>query len=312
MFAIGKLIGYIGEKAGKLGLLIIVAVLAVQGYMLIRPRSSDLDAARGKAADRLTAQVADILATQQAVDWTSRYVRVARLAGDYEDHVRQRFEKVLPARTNCRMVSDTLLDELRDQIAAKAARLGILSEPRADSWKLPAVRTLDEALAFGEHYECDYVLYGEVHDFRSLGERVFLKMDVAVADVAQGARVFQQAVEAGDPEIMADVSMAALQGENQRAGLRLGLWLVFTLLLPVCTWSLWRVQLERESRVVNGLCLAALTLLPAALAWGLMGFSAATALEWLTLALALGLAGCWNLYILSVIERRRVEERFGA
>jgi len=43
-----------------------------------------------------------------------------------------------------------------------------------------------------------------------------------------------------------------------------------------------------------------------------MGFSAATVLEWLTLALAFALAMSWNLYILSVIERRRVEERFGA
>ncbi len=312
MFAIGRLIGYIGEKAGRLGLLVILCMVAVQGYMLIRPRSAQLDSARGKAADRLTTQVADVLATQPEMDWTARYVRVARLAGDYEDHVRMRFEQILPVRMNCRIVTDTLLDELRDQIAAKAARLGVLSEPRADSWKLPSVQTLEEALAFGESYDCDFVVYGEVHDFRSLGDRVFLKMDVAVADVTQGACVFQQAVEAGDPAIMADVGMTALQGENQRAGLRLGLWLAFTLLLPVCTWKLWRMQLERESRAVNGLCLAVLTMLPGTLAWGLMGFSAATVLEWLTLALAFALAMSWNLYILSVIERRRVEERFGA
>lgn len=291
----------------KYGIMILAAFLAVQGYLLIRPLQKPLDPARAQAADRVCERIVKALSDEAQDTWSAKYVKVARLAGDHGDHIRSRIEAALPARTNCRLVTDSVLAEMRDTIMAKAARLGIVKTATADRWKIRPVTGLNDALALSKSAGVEYVVYGAVEDFRALGEQTYARVSVALADAASGETVFQQSFEDGNGDVFAAIDPDLMAGEAKRAGWRFVGWVLFVLLLPVCTGSFWVGLLERESNVTNALCLLFLTLLSTLLAWALMGFWMGTVWNWLTLALAFTAAVTWNLFVLSLLERNRVE-----
>lgn len=296
--------------ATKLGIMALVGFLVFQGYLLIRPIPVPLDPVRAQTADRVTTQIVEALSEQANTAWSTKYVKVARLQGDHGDHIRRRIEAQLPVRTNCRLVTDSMLAELRDTLVAKMARLGVVKPATADRWRIKPVTDLGGAMALSETAGVDYVVYGVVEDFRALDKQAYAKVAIALADAATGETVLEQRFEAGDEQVFADIGPAVMVGDATRAGWRFVGWLLFVLLLPVCTGTFWTQLLERESNFTNAVSLLFLTLVSTLLAWALMGFWMPTVWSWLTLGLAFMLAANWNLVVLNVIEGNRLEHAF--
>jgi hypothetical protein len=252
-------------------------------------------------------QVADALGALAGSGWSGKHVAVARLGGDEGDAIRSRIEAALPSRTNCKLVTDTMLQELRDGAAAKAARVGLATAATADAWKRAPVTTLEDAWKLGRDSGLDYVVFGAVEEFRVAGEETLLNLWVSVAEVASGAAIFHGRFpnDAG-----AHIGGAFSIQDVRRVGLRGVVWGLFALLLPMATWSFWTSLLDRESNLMNAVCLGFLTLVDTVLAWALMGFPVAASSLSLVPALAFGLAGLWNFFVLNLLEHRRKERTF--
>lgn len=296
--------------ASKYGIALLVLFLVVQGYLFIRPHTPELDPVRAQAADAVAADIAEALGTQADSAWSSKYVKVARLDGDQGDAIRTRIEAALQTRTNCKLVVDSVFAEVRDQVAAKLARLGAIKAATADRWKGQPIQTATDALALARRRGLDYVVYGAVEDFRVLHDQSFVKVAVRVAAAAAGSVVFERRFEEGDAAVFAGVTTDALRADTTRAGWRLVGWLLFVILLPVCSASFWKGLLERESNLVNAVCLIVLTLIDGLLAWALMGFWLETIWLWLILVFGAVTATIYNLLILNILERNRERGKY--
>ena len=306
-FVLGKVVS-LGTT--RIGIVLMTAVLAIQGYLIIQPNRAPLDPVRADASDQVTNQVVDVLGTLAGNTWTDRYVKVAKLRGDYEDRIRSNIEKALQVRTNCKLVADTMLSELRDEAAAKAARIGLVKPTTADAWKTVPAATFEDALNLAKNSGLDFVIYGNISDFRAIGSRTYLSLSLGVVDVAAGKAVLQKNFQEGDTVSFADLSSAAQTMEQKSPRLRVAGWVLFILLAPLCTARLWTNLLDRESRMVNAASLLFLTAADALIAWALMGFRLGSVWRGTILFCALGIAGIWNLFILGAIERRRAENKF--
>ena len=190
----------------KYGLVLVAAALAVQLYVLIGPNAPALDNVRAATADEVTSDVAATIGVLARDTWASAYVHVAPLVGDHGDHVRARIERALPDRVNCTLVTDTVLTDLRNGICAKTARLGLLDQRTADRGRTKPIGSLEEALEFARKKQLDYVVYGRVRDFRRVGHRASLTVDIAVADAASATRVLTSTFSEGAGVVYADVS----------------------------------------------------------------------------------------------------------
>ncbi|MBN2310090.1 MAG: hypothetical protein JXR94_14040 [Candidatus Hydrogenedentes bacterium] len=306
-----KVGGRLAEFATKkYSIAVPIALLALQFYLLVRPNTAPLDPARAEAADRVAARVADTLGEHAQASWSTAYVKVARLVGDHGDHLRSRIEAALPARVNCHLVTDSVIAELRDATADKAARLGVVNARAADKWKREPIGSLGRALEMARDSGLDLVVYGTVRDFRSLRDFVFLSVDIEVADARSGEPVFASTFREGDEAVFADVSSATLTVESKGLGMRIAGWALFVLLLPICSGGFWSGLLARESNATNAVCLLLLTLLGTLVAWVFMGFWLGTLWRKVALLLAFGVSGTWNLFILGVLERNRVERKY--
>jgi len=297
----------ISLATSRLALVALVGFLLIQGYLVIRPATPTLDPKRAQASERVAQQVADALGALAGSSWSGKHVAVARLGGDEGDAIRNRLEAALPSRTNSKLVTDTMLQELRDAAAAKAARIGLATAATTDRWKRAPVTTLEDALKLGRDSGLDYVVFGAADEFRVAGEKTLLNLWVSVAQVASGAAIFHGRFpnDAGAP-----VDAAGSRQDVRRIGLPIVVWGLFALLLPMATWSFWTSLLDRESNLMNVLCLGFMTVVDTMLAWALMGFPMGMSSRSLVLPLAFGLAGLWNFFILNVLERRRKERRF--
>lgn len=301
-------LGTFGRMAtSRAGLALIAGFLLLQAWWLIRPDVPPLDPARAAAADRVAEDIAEALGEANAGAWAGRYVAVAPLAGDDTGYLRARLEEVLHAHANCRVITDTVFTEIRGEAAAKAARLGVVSRPRADRWKPAPVIRLTESLGYGRARGADFVVYGAVPEFRLGGAGVALTADVAVADVGAGGLAFRQRFTDGGPAAFASFMPG---DENARAGRWLMGWLLFVALLPLATGGIWRNVLANESARANLAALLFLTALDGLLAWALLGFSLHTV--WLKglFGIACLAALAWNLTVLAWYERARAEAAY--
>lgn len=293
--------------SGKYGATVLVAFMALQGYLLIRPSTPPLDPARAATADALVESIAGHIGQEAGADWSGKYVHVARMPGDPNDAIRGRLEDAIGARTNCTVVTDSLFTELRDATAAKSARLGVVDQATADSWQTRPVGSLTEALEKAQATGLDYVVYGVIEDFRALEGRTFAKADIKVAAADQAALDMEKTFTQGDA---ADVAYASANIGRKNPLWRLVVWLIAVLLLPIVTSGFWSTLLERESNAANAACLLFLTLVEALLTWTLMGFWLGTIWLKVLLALATAAGAAWNLFILNVLERNRVKNKY--
>ena len=291
--------------------LVCTALLAGQAYRMIHANPAGLDPLRAQAADRIAERVAGVLAAEVGAEWSGKYVVVARLVGDPDDPIRSRIETELPARTNCRVLADTVRAELRDDGASKAARLGAIRQSTADAWKRPPVRSQEEAWALLRALGADVAVYGAVKDFRALDAVVRLELVVYVIDAAQDGILFQRSFIEGDDTILANVNHGTLARPIQGGGLRWGLWMLFVALLPILGAPFWTSLFDHESLVFSLACLVFVTALDGLLAWTLLGFDLAGA--WMKVLFLLILLVCtvWNLFVLGRIERHRIDEQWG-
>lgn len=294
----------------KYGVIVLVLFLIAQGYLLIQLHPTALDPVRADAADRLADEVVAAIGDHVQSGWSSRYVKVARLAGDPGDQIRRRIEKALPARTNCKLVKDSVLAQLRDEATARAGRLGVVDRAKADAWQGEAADSFEDALGIGRDKKLDYVLYGRVSDFRAQGKDAYVKLAVGVADIANAAVLFERTFERGEGKAIGPPSQGGDRPEHGGVRLRVFGWVLFALLLPICSASFWINLLDRESSAVNAACVAALTLVDVLLAWALMGFGLGSVLSGLILLVGAALAAAYNLFILNVLERNRVNAKF--
>ncbi len=297
---------------GKYGAILLALFLVLQGYLIIRPSTSPLDPARAEAADRVAADVGEALGAYANSAWSGKYVKVERLQGDQGDHLRTRIESALQSGTNCRLVTDSMLAGLRDQVAAKAARLGIVKAAAADAWKGRPVATTGAALGVAREAGLDYVVYGVVEDFRTLNGIASLRAAIEVAGKGSAVPVFRRTFKNQSGMVFAHVDIGRQPGKRGGASLRLSGWLLFVVLLPICTAPFWREQLERESNFVNFTCLGALTSVDALVTWSLMGFRLGTVWLGVVFTLAVVLAWSYNLLVLSTLERNREREAYAA
>jgi len=295
---------------GRYGALILVGFLAIQAYLLIRPSTPPLDAPRAEVADDVARQVADALGTLARDTWAAKYVRVARFEGDQNDQVRMRIEDELPARTNCRLVKDSMLAEIRDRLAQKAGRFGLVTAVTADNLQGQPVGSLRDAVELAQRRRFDYVVYGRVEDFRVELGRAYLRVTLEVADAAARNNVFSATYESGDGTIYASAPTDILRADTRLTALRLLGWLMFVVLLPIGTGWFWKNLLDRESNFVNVLCLLFLTAIDSLLAWALMGLWLGTVWLWLILLGGIFLSGSYNFFILNVLERSREEAKY--
>ncbi len=299
---IGKLV------TSRLGLVLLAGFLVFQAWWWITPTTPPLDRARADAAAHVAEDIASTLGEAAGVQWSGRYVAVAPLAGDDTGYLRNRLEAALTARANCRVITDTVVTDLREHAVSKLARLGAVSRPTADAWKPAPVTTLSQALDRGRRTQADFVVYGYVPAFRLAETGVALAVDVAVADVAAGGTIFEQRFEYGGPLTLASGNPGA---GNVGAGWRLLGWLFFVLLLPLVTGGAWRNLLDNESLAANAAALGFLTTLDALLAWALLGFSMPTLWVKAVFGIACLAAFTWNLAVLGFYEQHRCETWYG-
>jgi len=301
---------FIQTATGKYSTILLLVFLGVETYFLIRPSVPPLDEPRAEVANDVARQVADALGRLAANDWASRYVRIARFQGDRYDHVRARIENELPSRTNCRLVTDSVFAEMRDNLAAKAGRLGVVSAVTADGMQAAPVTSLAQALELAQEEKLDYVVCGRVEDFRVELGRAYLRVTVEVADAKSRAIVFTETFESGNGAVFAGRPAQTISDAPRRSGLRIAGWILFVILLPLGTGWFWKRLLDRESNFVNVICLLFLTAIDAFLAWALIGFDLSTAWLWIFFLIATGAAATWNLFILNVLERSREAAKF--
>ncbi len=308
LYLITKLLQLCTTKAGAV---IMVAVLLAQGYFLIRVGQPELDPLRAKAADNVVEKAAEAVAGSAGEGWSAKYVKVARLSADPNDELRGRLETALQARTNCSIVNDTVFSDFRNQLLSKAARLGVLSVPRADSWKSQPIAGLEEALTLARDTGADYVVFGAVEDFRKEQESAPTRLRLRVAEAATASCVFDEVFSAGTASaIFADYAGDGDGNGLTRTGLKFLGWALFVALLPMATASFWQSLLEYESNLLNALCLIFLASVATLLGWALLRFGRPT--MWETVALFLGFmtAITWNLFVLNLLEQRRVSRKY--
>lgn len=308
LYAITKLLQLCTTKAGAV---IMVALLLVQGYFLIRVGQAELDPLRAKAADNVVDKTAEALAQNTGAGWSSKYVKVARLAADPNDELRGRLEVALEARTNCSIVRDTVFSDFRNQLFSKAARLGVLSVPRADAWKTPPIADLESALRLARETKADHVVFGTVDEFRREHENALAQVRIRVADAASASCVFDETFLAGTtPSVFADYTDTQNGSGIVGTGMKLVGWILFVALLPMATATFWQSLLEYESNLVNALCLVFLAGVATLAGWALLHFSKPAMWETVLLFLGFMLAFTWDLFVLNLLEQRRMNSKY--
>ncbi|MFO7976950.1 MAG: hypothetical protein R6V12_20250 [Candidatus Hydrogenedentota bacterium] len=295
----------------KVGAVIMIAALLLQGYLLIRVGPPELDPLRAKAADKVTDKAAEAVVRSLGDAWSAKYVKVARLTADHNDELRNRLETALHAHANCRIVRDTVFSDIRNQLFAKAARLGILSVPRADAYKTQPITGLNEALVLAQEADADFVIFGAVEEFRRENENAEARVRIRVAEAASAACVFDDVFSASTAaSLFADYTANEEGGGFVQTGLKFLGWLLFVMLLPMATASFWRSLLEYESNLVNALCLLFLAGVAALVGWAMFGFGVPSVWETLVLFLGFMMAITWNLFVLNVLEHRRIHQKY--
>lgn len=245
---------------GRYGAVTLLLFLGVQGYLLVKPDRPRLDPARARAADELALHAASELSRYAQGGWSSKYVGVARIAGDHGDEIRHRIEKELVARTNCRMVTAPLLSEFRDSTISKVSRLGVVNASTADDWRSRPIDTLSDALSFAEAEDLDFVVFGTVDEFRADDDLVHLRATLKLADVAARSTIMEYRYP--EDEVVGSRGDDELGGRPEPTNFyqRLFAWGGFILAFPVITSPFWAGLIARESNFVNALCLLALTI----------------------------------------------------
>ncbi len=294
----------------KTSVVLLVGVALLQAYMLVPSSEAPLDGPRGAAADRVAQDIAAELSAFGGEAWYDKYVHVARLQGDPNGHIRGRIEDTLQPATNCRLVSDTVATGIREDVAERAARLGAVSQATADEWKSPSIATAADAARLAKDADLDFVIYGRVVDFRDLGYDVVLSVELNVATPEADGPVYSRTFGEDDEQVFADGVPHARSARLKSIAMRVGGWLLFAFLLPIATGGFWVNLLENESPLVNGLCLALLTGIDALVAWALAGLSIDGLIPLAGIGLALVAGGTWNLFVLGMMERQRIERTF--
>ncbi len=295
----------IAPKWGKYGVLILIALAAFQGYQVLRPEIPALDPQRAEAATRLAEQASIAISDHAGSDWSGRYVKVARLEGDHGDHFRGLLEASLPVRTNCTIVRDSLLSEVRDGASDSMSRLGFVKQPTTDRWRNQAVTNLSQALALAKSAKVDYVVYGKVDDFRVVDGDAQAALELHLMDTAMHEDVLIERFTEGSSAVY--YSAAHLNNDAMRYTFWKCLgWALFVILLPMVTAAFWTAVLDNESNVATFLALILLTTIDGTLGWALMDFSFATVWMKVLLGLAISAGFTWNLFVLGQLESARL------
>lgn len=308
VYLITKFFQLCGSKTGAWAML---ALVLVQACFLIGAGQPELDPERARAADDAVEQMAAALAHHAGNRWAGKYVKVARLATDHNDAVRDRLEAAVQARTNCRLVKDTVFTSMYDAALAKAARLGVLSAPCADAWKTQPPADLDEALAVARDAQTGYLVFGSVEEFRRDNDGAQLRLRIRAADAASARCVFDETVRVKTPRaVFANCAGNKGAPKGIGVGVRIAGWLLFVVLLPLTTAFLWQTLLGHESNLVNALCLVALAGTATLAGWAMLRFGLPSVMEALVLLAAFVLAAAWDLYVLGLLEKRRVKLKY--
>ena len=86
--------------------------------------------------------------------------------------------------------------------------------------------------------------------------------------------------------------------------------ILFVALLPMATATFWQSLLEYESNLVNALCLVFLAGVATLAGWALLHFSKPAMWETVLLFLGFMLAFTWDLFVLNLLEQRRMNSKY--
>lgn len=308
VYLMTRIFQFLGTKTGAWAMLVL---LLVQGYFLIGTGQPELDPQRAQAADGAAGEMAAALAQYAGNGWAGKYVKVARLTRDPNDALRVRLETALQARTNCRLVEDTVFTSMYDGAIGRASRLGLVSAPRADGWKTQPPAGLEEALTLARDTQTDYLVFGSVEEFRRYDNGARLRLRVLVAEAASLQCVFDQTAVVETPRaVFADHAGGAGAEQGLGAGTKFAGWLLFVVLLPVATAFLWQTLLGYESNLINALCLAALAAAAPFAGWAMLRFGVPDLFEAVLLIAAFLVAVAWDLFVLGLLEERRAALKY--
>jgi len=271
----------------KWTILIGLAVVAWQGWTLLRPKPWEPDELQKGAAENVCRTIAAAIPAKLPGIKSLAVVRLA--GGDTDGFVSTKLAECLHRAGNYQVLRETFLKNL-------------MKELKIDE---TPVATLEAAVAAGKKMGVDGVVFGEVTRFASDEVSANISMDLRVAKVATGEAVFVQSFDQREPPSPASVAGMSRSIRAASVIKRILIWLAAAALLPLLLIPMLKHFLEQESNAVNLAMLVALSLFDLALAFVLCGFIIFGWIPGILLVVATAAGGIYNYWLLTTVERLR-------
>ena len=271
----------------KWTLLIGLGVVGYQAWTVVRPGPWEPDELQAKAAERVCRAAAE--AMPKDLSGLAK-IAVVRLGGrDTDGYVTGKLAECIQKCGRYDVLHETLKGNVKKQ-------LGIEEKP---------VTTLERAVEVGKELDVSGVVFGEVSQFERSEDSARIRLEMKVANVADGKIAFAGSFGQEEPP-------AGTSSERTREAInttsvvkRLLVWLAFAAILPLLLVPIIKHFLARESNAVNLALLIALTLADLALAYVLCGLAVTGWIVGVLLVLAVASGGIYNYWLCSTVETLR-------
>jgi hypothetical protein len=267
----------------KLSWLPLGGALLWLAYEAFGPTHYKIDTILKTLSDRVIKQAVNDIPKFKGVET----VAVLNFKGDYNGYVTETLREALNRTGKFKILSKSLYDRLAAEF----------------DWRKTDVSTLAEALDRGRKSGTDAVIFGEVPNLMQDENEAKIEMIVRAADVKMQEPVFIQEYAQNIQKHATSLRYMGTKMTETSFGLKLFLWLLFTVFLPVATFFIPKRIFAKESNFLNFALLLSYTLLSFLFAFILAGFRVTGFWNSLLLILALGLSGTYNYFALSLIEK---------
>ncbi len=267
----------------RLGTIAVIGYIAWTAWAHLGPSKPEVGPVRQELAKAvMPAIINDLRASLEDI----RHVALLHFDNDPTDHFTQSLRGTLERSGIIDLRDRTVLDKTRDLL----------------NLRHPAYPDLDSALARGRNLNVQGVIFGTIHAFESLPGSAKIHVEVTLAGVHSGREVFSKTYTNTGP-----VSISTVQFQEATRTFpwlqRLLGWSLFTLLLPVFSFTFIRTMMRKECNRTNSLVLVAYTLPGVLLGWLLFSGVLTYWLPVLAFVAAIGLAILYNVWIMSFAAR---------
>jgi hypothetical protein len=252
-------------------------------FQFLGSNQDDLGFMRRNLAERITDEAVGDLPRPQG----SPTVAVLNLSGDYQNYITGLLRQKIAASGEYRVLDDSFFVKMMREFGRNQAPISRLAD----------------AAAVARQLGVDYVIFGEIPEFKSEAGAGKFKLELRMAERSSGQAVSARSYdrEMGGNLILSSEWRARIADSPK--GRRIFIWVVFTLLLPVAAIPLIRRIVSAESNLSNLALLLTLTIVDIFVALLLTGFWIPSVWSAIVLLLALGSSGYYNYCIASFVER---------